>query len=128
MDLMNIENTVLSDSEAHLMHCGQGENPRYQITCATLRPNTGVSLRNECEQTLSHASSQTVGMLLTAVSRKAREAHERLRKNNAMTQGRVHRISVGILTKAFDETGCPLSDEEITLMHRYGNEPFSWEE
>jgi hypothetical protein len=43
-------------------------------------------------------------------------------------QGRVHRIGVGIMTKLVDETGCPLSDDEITLMHRYGREPFSWEE
>jgi hypothetical protein len=43
-------------------------------------------------------------------------------------QGRVHRIGIGVISKAFDETGCPLSDDEIVLMNRYGNEPFSWEQ
>lgn len=97
-------------------------------TCANSRRNTAESLQNKSEQTLLPASSPTVGMLLVAVSRQAKEAHERLQKDKGRMAVRVHRIGAGIMSKAFNESGCPLSDEEITLMHRYGREPFSWEE
>jgi hypothetical protein len=28
----------------------------------------------------------------------------------------------------FDDTGSPLSPQELVLMHRHGEEPFSWED
>jgi hypothetical protein len=128
MNLPTISSTALSDSATHSMHSGAAVRVRSRITCATLKRNTDASLQNVCEPISSHASNPTVGTLLIALSREAREAHESQRRDNARMQGRVHRIGVGIMTKLIDETGCPLSDDEITLMHRYGREPFSWEQ
>jgi hypothetical protein len=69
-------------------------------------------------------TSLVIASMLSDTCAKSRRATvARLLSKCDPASRRVHVMELGVL----DETGSRLSEDEIELMYRHGNEPFSWE-